>query len=269
MGNGPHLIHASLSLRETTIQTAYLEQFSRFCRAHTESTRWACSGTSIPLKVAPSHGNCMDLYLRASLGHFESIAETALRSVQPFLATVCKTVRSTLSVRCLSVLSVCHVCDVGALWPNGWMHKDKTWHAGRPRPRTYCVRWGPIPSPKGTQRLPILGPYLLWPNGWMDQDGTLHGGRPQPRRLCVRWGPTTLPKRGAEPFPQFSAHFYCGQTVGCIKMPLGMELSISPEDFVLDGNPPLPENGAESPQFLADVYCAQRLEGSRRHLAYR
>ena len=30
---------------------------------------------------------------------------------------------------------------------------------------------------------------------------------------CVRWGPcSTLPKMGAEPPPQFSAHFYCGQT---------------------------------------------------------
>jgi len=32
-----------------------------------------------------------------------------------------------------------------------------------------------------------------------------------------------LPKKGAEPPPQFATHFYCGQTAGCIKMPLGME----------------------------------------------
>ena len=37
---------------------------------------------------------------------------------------------------CLSVCPVlfCPVCDVGVLWPNGWMRQDETWHAGRPRP---------------------------------------------------------------------------------------------------------------------------------------
>jgi len=44
-------------------------------------------------------------------------------------------------------------------------------------------------------------------------------------------------QKGAEPPPQFSAHFYCGQTAGCIKMPLGMEVGLSTGDFVLDGDP--------------------------------
>ena len=80
----------------------------------------------------------------------------------------------------------------------------------------------------------------------MDEAGTWHGGRPQPRRLCVRWGPSPLPQKGAEPLPQFSAHFYCGQTARCIKMPLGMEIGLSPGEFVLDGVPaPLPKRGAE------------------------
>ena len=56
------------------------------------------------------------------------------------------------------------------------------------------------------------------------------------------------PKRGQS--PQFSAHFYCGQTAGCIKMPLGMEVGLSPGDFVLDGDPDsLPKNG-RSPQIF-------------------
>ena len=44
-----------------------------------------------------------------------------------------------------------------------------------------------------------------------------------------------------------------------IKMPLGMELGLSPGDFVLDGDPALPpKNGAEPPpQFSAYVYCGQ------------
>ena len=35
------------------------------------------------------------------------------------------------SVVCLSCLSL---CNVGVLWPNGWMDRDETWHVGRPRP---------------------------------------------------------------------------------------------------------------------------------------
>ena len=51
------------------------------------------------------------------------------------------------------VLSVLSVCDVRALWPNGWTDdQDETWHAGRPRPWPRCVRWRPSsPSPKGAQ----------------------------------------------------------------------------------------------------------------------
>ena len=37
------------------------------------------------------------------------------------------------------------------LWPNSWMDQDATWYAGRPRPRSHCVRWGPNPLPKGAQ----------------------------------------------------------------------------------------------------------------------
>jgi len=63
--------------------------------------------------------------------------------------------------------------------------------------------------------------------------------------------PTPLPKKEAEPPPQFSAHVYCGQTARCIKMQLGMELRLSPGDFVLDGGPaPLLKRRAEPPPIL-------------------
>ena len=65
-------------------------------------------------------------------------------TVQFFWATVCKTVRPMLSVCCLSVLlslSVLSVCNVRALWPNGWTDQDETWRADRPRPWPHCVRW--------------------------------------------------------------------------------------------------------------------------------
>ena len=122
-----------------------------------------------------------------------------------------------LSVRCLSVClsflscPVLSVCDIGVLWPKGWMDQDATWCGGRPRPRPHCARWGPSsPSPK-PQPPQIFGPCLLWPNGWMHQDATWYVGMPRPRPRCVRWGCSSpSPKRGHN--PQFSAHVCCGQT---------------------------------------------------------
>ena len=81
-----------------------------------------------------------------------------------FWATVCKKVRPIISDRC-PVLSCLSVCDLGVLWPNGWMDQDATWYGGRPRPRPHCVRWGPSSPKRGTAPPPIFGPCLLWPNG--------------------------------------------------------------------------------------------------------
>ena len=78
-----------------------------------------------------------------------------------------------------------------------------------------------LPSPKGGG--PNFRPCLLWPNGCMDKAGTWHGGRPHPRRRCVRWDASPLATKGVEHPPQFSAHFYCGHTAGCTKMPVGMD----------------------------------------------
>jgi len=50
--------------------------------------------------------------------------------------------------------------------------------------------------------------------------------------------------------PQFSAHVYCGQTFGWIKMPLGMEVGLVPGDIVLDGDTAPPKKG-HSPLFSA------------------
>jgi len=65
-----------------------------------------------------------------------------------FWATVCETVRPVLSERrpVLSVLSCLPVCNVGVLWPNGWMDQDETWHGDRPRSRPHCVTWKPSPA---------------------------------------------------------------------------------------------------------------------------
>ena len=61
----------------------------------------------------------------------------------------------------------------------------------------------------------------------------------------------SLPKKGAER-PQFSAHIYCGQTAARIKVPLGTEVGLGPDDFVLDGDPASPPQkggGVSSPIF--------------------
>ena len=93
----------------------------------------------------------------------------------------------------------------------------------------------------------------------MHQDAAWYGGRPHLRRLYARWGPSRLPKKGAEPPPQFLAHVYCGHTAGWIKMPLGTEVGLGPDDIVLDGDPaPPPPKGAEPPpQFSAHFYSGQ------------
>ena len=56
---------------------------------------------------------------------------------------------------------------------------------------------------------------------------------------------TQLLLKGAQ--PHFSAHVYCGQTAGWIKMPLGMEV----------GEDPAPPQKGHNPQFSAHVYYGQ------------
>ena len=53
-------------------------------------------------------------------------------------------------------------------------------------------------------------------------------------------GDPVTPKKGEKPLPQFSAHVYCGQTVGCIRIPLGTEIGLSLGDFVFDRDPAPP-----------------------------
>jgi len=55
---------------------------------------------------------------------------------------------------------------------------------------------------------------------------------------------------------QFSAHVRYGQTAGWIKMPLGTEVGLGTDDFVLDGDPaPLSKKTTALTQFSAHVYC--------------
>ena len=93
---------------------------------------------------------------------------------------------------------------------------------------------------------------------------------------CIRHGPSS-PRKGHSNSPLFSAHVYCGhgrpsqlllsscycgQTAGCIKMPLGMEVGLSPGEFVLDGDPArYPKRGGAPPNFRPRSIVAERLHG--------
>jgi len=62
--------------------------------------------------------------------------------------------------------------------------------------------------------------------------------------------------------PQFSANVRCGQIAGWTKMPLSMEVGLSPGDVVLDGDPTLPQTkGTAAPSFrpMSIVATAARL----------
>jgi len=123
---------------------------------------------------------------------------------------------SPYAIRPLSVLPVClvlSVCDVGVLWPNGWMDQDETWHAGRPRPWPHCVSWGPSsPSPKGGNPQFLAHICCGQMAGWIKmpldmEEGLgpgdfvlgLHGdpAPPSPKRKCPLWSNGWMDQDGA------------------------------------------------------------------------
>jgi len=71
--------------------------------------------------------------------------------------------------------------------------------------------------------------------------------------------------------PKFSAHVYCGQTAGWIKMALGMEAGLSPGDFVLDvDTDPFQKRGRSPlPNFRPISIVVKRLYASRCPLVWK
>jgi len=59
---------------------------------------------------------------------------------------------------------------------------------------------------------------------------------------------------------------YCGQTVGWIKMKLGVEVGLDPGHIVLDGDPAPPPQKVYGPNSRPMSVVAKRLDGSRCHL---
>ena len=87
-----------------------------------------------------------------------------------------------------------------------------------------------------------------------------------PGHILLDEDPAPHPRKGHNS-PHFSAHVYCGQTAGWIRMPLGKVVGLGPGDIVLDGNPVTsPIRGtAADPQFSARVYFRKPIA----HLSYR
>jgi len=121
----------------------------------------------------------------------------------------------------------------------------------------------PAPSPKTGRARPIFGPHLLWPNGCMDQDATLYRGKRRPGDVVL--------DEVTDPLPQFSANVRCDQTAGWTKLPLGMEVGLSPGDFVFDVSQLSPEKRAHlpPPNFWLMSIVAKRMDGSRCHFVRR
>ena len=60
-----------------------------------------------------------------------------------------------------------------------------------------------------------------------------------PGHIVLEWEPAPLKKGHSL---HFSAHVYCGQTVGWIKLLLGIKVSLGLYHIVLDGDPAPPPN---------------------------
>jgi len=84
---------------------------------------------------------------------------------------------------------------------------------------------------------------------------------------CDFWASVCKTVRPMLRYRCLSCSVYCGQTVGWIKMKLGVHVGLGPGHIVLDGDPaPLAQKGAETPSFRPISVVAKWLDGSRCHL---
>jgi len=123
------------AVRNTITQSTTAQTCSHLSRSSTIARRLSLDETS-----TISCAICRHFFTKKLVTRY-STPITQIPHVPPgvqerFWATVCKTVRPKLSDRCPVCLSD---CDVGVLWPNGWLHQDETCRY-RPRPWPHCVK---------------------------------------------------------------------------------------------------------------------------------
>jgi len=107
---------------------------------------------------------------------------------------VCNMVRPMLSDHC-------PVCDVGVLWPNGWMDQDETWHGGRLATLCYMgiQLLRPLPAHKrGTARQFLTTVHCGQKAGWTKMPHSMEVGL-GPGDIVSDGNPAPLPKRGTAP----------------------------------------------------------------------
>ena len=121
-----------------------------------------------------------------------------------FWATVCKTVHPMLSDPCPVCL---FVCDVRALWPNGWTTKMKLGMQVGLSPGHIVLDGDPATPPQRGTAPQFSAHICRGQNGCMDQDATWYGDRRRPRRLCVIWGPRSPSPKGEQSPPNFRPMF--------------------------------------------------------------
>jgi len=189
-----------------------------------------------------------------------------MKTVPQPLVTVAQK-RFALCYRTVVCLPACPACDVGVLWPDGWIKIVKMPLGMEVGVNTgLIVLDGDLAPPKGNSpqfsahvccgrtagwiKMPLgievgLGPGDIV----LDQDATWYGGRPRPRPHCVRCGPSSpfSLERAITAPPHFLTHVCCGQTARWIRIPT-MEVSLGPGNVVLHGDPaPRPRKGTQQP----------------------
>jgi len=176
-----------------------------------------------------------------------------------------------LSDRCLSVCqSVClvlSVCDVGVLWPNGWMYQDETWRTGSPWLWPHCVKWGPQ---RGT--IPQFLAHICCGQtaGWIKMAHETKVGL-CPGHIVQDGDPAPPPQkmRAEPPLNFWPMSFVAKQLDGSRYHLYGGRPRPRPH-CVRWGPAPPPKNGhAQPPTFRPMFIVAKRLDGSRCHLVRR
>jgi len=110
----------------------------------------------------PEYEACYELTYRLSVARWQHQTYVLLQlSVRPqggFMGEPLL-VRPMLRDRC-HVLSV---CNIGVLWPNGWMDQDATWYGDSLCPGDVVVDGDPAFPRKGAQQLPTFRPMSFRP----------------------------------------------------------------------------------------------------------
>jgi len=168
----------------------------------------------------------------------------------------------------------------------GWMnYEDAAWYGSRPRPRPHCTRRGPSSRERATAA-PLFSARVYCGHSrpsqlllsscnvverWLSAELCKLSLQAKHQKIDVfvnvkysriaEDGTNFIFRRpfiNGSPYPNRPLSVtlvHCGQTVGWIKMKIGMQVVLGPDHIVLDGDPAPPKG--HSPQFSAHICCSQ------------